>query len=270
MIFGEPPGGERLRKPCGDLLYRESVSPCLKRILCGERSENQKPRRFCGENPKRKTTNSIQLRLTIHPSHTGVKGDRTACRGRLNPDFREARNFILLRAERVGKWGLSGLPLPVCPRQCPVSLIPPKPASRATKRSWRTSPPSVATGWRPVGSEGAPKCAGRGDYRGEIRRIFVRSDSARRPPSDGRGAPGSIAGTYPPRRGPWARRRRPVRSSGRPVGRRPVLGQLLLGLATDDDGIGGAQLLQPVYPSPTLGIESALEPVHGAIRRHLR
>jgi hypothetical protein len=117
---------------------------------------------FCGENPKRKTSNSIQLRLTIHPSHTGAKGDRTACRGRLNPDFREARNFTLLRAERVGKWGLSGPPLPVCPRQCPVSPIPPKPASRATKRSRRKPPPSVASGWLPVGSEGAPKCGGRG------------------------------------------------------------------------------------------------------------
>jgi hypothetical protein len=70
---------------------------------------------FCGENPNRKTSNSIQLRLTIHPSHTGVKGDRTENRGRLNTDFREARNFTLLRAERVGKWGLSGVLGPVCP-----------------------------------------------------------------------------------------------------------------------------------------------------------
>jgi hypothetical protein len=38
----------------------------------------------------------------------------------------------------------------------------------------------VAEVWRP------------GNYRGEIRRIFVRSDSARRPHSDGRGAPGGL------------------------------------------------------------------------------
>ena len=36
---------------------------------------------FCGENPRRKTSTSIQLRSTIHPSPTGVKGDRTENRG---------------------------------------------------------------------------------------------------------------------------------------------------------------------------------------------
>ena len=49
-----------------------------------------------------------------------------------------------------------------------------------------------------------------------------------------------------------------------------VLGQLLVGRATEDDRIGGAQLLQPVHPGLTLRIEPALELVHDAIHRHLR
>ncbi len=34
--------------------------------------------------------------------------------------------------------------------------------------------------------------------------------------------------------------------------------------------IGGTQLLQPVHPGLTLGIEPALELFHDAIHRHLR
>ena len=55
-----------------------------------------------------------------------------------------------------------------------------------------------------------------------------------------------------------------------PVARWAVLGQLLVGRATEDDRIGGAQLLQPVHPGLTLRIEPALELVHDAIHRHLR
>ena len=113
MIFGEPSGRERLRKPCGDLLYRESVSPCLKRILCGERSENQKPRRFLWRKPEKKNQHLYPIEVDHTPLPHRSKGRSDRKPGRLNPDFREARNFTLLRAVRVGKWGLSGLSVPI-------------------------------------------------------------------------------------------------------------------------------------------------------------
>jgi hypothetical protein len=191
--------------------------PLVPRILCGEGSENRKPRTvFVANTREENLFTSIQLRPTLHPSHTGVKGTRTENRGNLNPAFREVKKLVLLGAGRGEKWGLSGIFGSVCLRQRPVSPVPPKPAPRAAKRGQR------------------------------------------RPPSDGRGAPGGVRARGLSR-APTARgavrgqdgEDQPV--PGRPVGRRPVLGQLLVGLATDDDRIGGAQLLQPMRPGLASG-----------------
>jgi hypothetical protein len=67
-----------------------SPYPLLLRILCGEGSENRKPRRFLWRKLEKKNPfTSIQLRLTIHLTHTLVKGNPKEKGRNLNPTFKK-------------------------------------------------------------------------------------------------------------------------------------------------------------------------------------
>jgi len=72
-----------------DLFCSEEANPNSPRIFCGERSENLSLGRFLWRKPEKKTSTSIQLRRSIHPSQGRVKGNRAKTRRNLNPGLKD-------------------------------------------------------------------------------------------------------------------------------------------------------------------------------------
>ncbi len=101
---------ERPRNP----VSRESGFPYLHGSFMAKDPKTRASEGFYGENPRRKTSTSIQLRRSIHPTYPWVKGISSENRTNLDPDFRATKRSALLHTGIGEKWGLSGVFRAVC------------------------------------------------------------------------------------------------------------------------------------------------------------
>jgi hypothetical protein len=207
---------DETRKPCGDLISGESVSPCPANPLWRRIRKPEASNGFCGEHPRGKPVHLYPIEADLTPLPYGSKGYSDRKPGEPEPGLQggqETRAFGCRKGREMGSVGDFWVGLsPPAPRES-------GPAETRTP-SGKTGPAEAAFG-RPRGTGGV---RARGLSRAPTPRGAVRGQDG-----EDQHVP------------------------GRPVGRRPVLGQLLVGLATDDDRIGGAKLLQPMRPGLASG-----------------